>query len=173
MTDDIYKADEFGLLYPVLIVKILHLKCTKCSGDKLSKIRLTGMAAASANDEKFLTFVIIKIRNKSSCFKDVKKLSCRYEGIKKRWIDSAHSQKYVRELENQFDRVHIKSYEIFSLISPGFPGNFPEILPDNILIFSETFLWEPPLNHNLGGLFRGSFWGGGGGVKITPLSKTC
>ena len=42
------------------------------------------MAAASANDEKFLTFVIIKIRNKSSCFKDVKKLSCRYEGIKKR-----------------------------------------------------------------------------------------
>ena len=29
------------------------------------------------------------------------------------------------------------------------------------------------LNPNLGGLFRGSFWGERGGGKITPLSKTC
>ena len=31
------------------------------------------------------------------------------------------------------------------------------------------------LNPNLGGLFRGSFWGGGrgGGVKLPSLSKTC
>ena len=32
------------------------------------------------------------------------------------------------------------------------------------------FVWL--FNHNLGGLFRGLFWGGGGeGGKITPLSK--
>ena len=43
--------------------------------------------------------------------------------------------------------------------------------------FKTTTEWEKQfwhINRNLGGLFRGSFWGGGGGgLNYPPLSKTC
>ena len=49
---DIYNADEFGLFYKTLPTKSMHLKEEKCSGDKNSKIRLTGLAAANMSGEK-------------------------------------------------------------------------------------------------------------------------
>ena len=57
---DIYNADDFGLFYQGLPKKTLHLKGEKCSGGKYSKVRLTGMAAASASGEKLPMFVIGK-----------------------------------------------------------------------------------------------------------------
>ena len=68
---DIYNADDFGLFYQGLSKKTLHLKSEKCSGGKYSKVRLTGMAAASAAIEKLLIFVIGK-SVKPRCFKHVK-----------------------------------------------------------------------------------------------------
>ena len=44
--EDIFNADEFGLFYQCL--KTYHLSGEKCSGGKSNKVRLTGMAAASA-----------------------------------------------------------------------------------------------------------------------------
>ena len=47
----------------------------------------------------------------------------------------------------------------------------------NSLMYMYVVLVYPhcgSFNPNLGGLFRGSFWGAGGGVKLPPpLSKTC
>ena len=61
---DIYNADEFGLFYKTLPTKSMHLKEEKCSGDKNSKIRLTGLAAANMSGEK-----------SNVCYREIKQTS--------------------------------------------------------------------------------------------------
>ena len=55
---DIYNADEFGLFYQSLPNKTYQLKSEKCYGGKLSKIRITGMAAANVMGDKLPMFII-------------------------------------------------------------------------------------------------------------------
>ena len=50
---DIYSADEFGLFYKAFPTKSMYLKGEKCSGSKISKIRLTGIASANMFGKKF------------------------------------------------------------------------------------------------------------------------
>ena len=73
---DIYNGDESGLFYQCLPNKTYQLKSEKCYGGKLSKIRITGMAAANAIGNKLPMFVIGKAKN-PRCFKNVKLLPCR------------------------------------------------------------------------------------------------
>ena len=73
---DIYNADEFGLFYKCVINKIYQLRSEKYSGRKLSKIRITGMAAANAASNKIPMFLFGKSQ-KPRCFKNVKFLPCR------------------------------------------------------------------------------------------------
>ena len=72
---DIYNADEFELFYKCVINKTYQLKSEKCSGGKLSKILITGMAAANAVGDEIPMFVIGKSQ-KPCCFKNVKFLPC-------------------------------------------------------------------------------------------------
>lgn len=99
--EDIYNADEFGLFYQCLPNKTLHLQSEKCSGGKHSKVRLTGMAAASANGEKLPMFVIGKSR-KPRCFKNIRHLPCRYRSQKKSWMNSDLFEEWVKELDRRF-----------------------------------------------------------------------
>ena len=48
------------LVYQCLPTKTYHLSREMCSGGKNSKVRLTGMAAASATGEKLPMFVLEK-----------------------------------------------------------------------------------------------------------------
>ena len=95
--------DELGLFFEALPKKTLHLKDEKCTGDKHSKIRLMGLAAANMNGDKLTMFVIGKSQ-KPRCFKNIKKSHCRYRGQKKSWIDSTLFEEWVRELDNQFEK---------------------------------------------------------------------
>ena len=79
---DFYNADEFGLFYQCFPNKTYQLKSEKCFGGKLSKIRITGMAAANAMGDKLPMFVIGKAKN-LRCFKNGKFLSCRYGNQRK------------------------------------------------------------------------------------------
>ena len=65
---EIYNADEFGHFYQCFPNKTYQLKSEKCYGRKLSKIRITGMAAANAMGNKLSMFVIGKAKN-PGCFK--------------------------------------------------------------------------------------------------------
>ena len=57
----IYNADEIGLFYQCLANKTYQLKTEKFSDGKLSKIPITGLAAANAIGEKLpMMFVIGK-----------------------------------------------------------------------------------------------------------------
>ena len=55
---DIYNADEFRLFYQCLSNKTYQLKSEKCYVGKLSKIRITGMAAANAMGNRLPMFAI-------------------------------------------------------------------------------------------------------------------
>ena len=98
---DIYNADEFGLFHQCVPNKTCQLKSEKCSGGKLSKVRITGMASANAAGDKLLMFVIGKTR-KPRCFKNVKFLPCRYRHQKKSWMDWILFEEWVRELDRKF-----------------------------------------------------------------------
>ena len=85
--ENIYNGDELGLFYQCLPYKSYQLKTEKCSGGKHSKIRITGLAAANAVGNKLPRFVIGKTKN-PRCFKNIKKLPCRYRSQRKSWMDS-------------------------------------------------------------------------------------
>ena len=104
---DVYNADEFGLFYRGLPKKTLHMKGEKCSGGKHSKVRLTGMAAASAVGEKLPMFVIGKSA-KPRCFKNVKNLPCRYRSQAKSWMNSFLFDEWVKELDKKFEKENRK-----------------------------------------------------------------
>ena len=96
--ENIFNADEFGLLYQCLPNKTLHLKGEKCSGGKHSKIHLTGLAAGNAYGERLPMFVIGKA-NKPRCFKGVRNLPCRYRAQHKTWMTVELFEEWVRELD--------------------------------------------------------------------------
>ncbi|XP_057310264.1 tigger transposable element-derived protein 4-like [Hydractinia symbiolongicarpus] len=99
--EDTFNADEFGLFYQCLPEKTYHLKGEKCSGGKKSKLRFTGMAAASATGEKLRMFVIGKSK-KPRCFNNIKHLPCQYTSQKKSWMDSEIFENWVRKLDQKF-----------------------------------------------------------------------
>ena len=82
---DIYNADEFGLFYQCLPNKTYQVS-EKFYGGKLSKIRITGMAAANAMGDKLPMFIIGKAKN-PRCFKNVEFLPCRYRNQRNSWMD--------------------------------------------------------------------------------------
>ena len=97
--EDTFNANEFGLFYQCLPFKTYHLSGEKCSGGKNSKVRLTGMAAASAAGEKLEMFVIGKSK-KPRCFKNVKQLPCRYRAHKKSWMTRILFEEWVKNLDS-------------------------------------------------------------------------
>ncbi|EDO40000.1 predicted protein [Nematostella vectensis] len=102
--EDMFDADEFGLFYKALPDKLMHLKLQSCVGGKQSKVRLTGLAAASSSGEKLPMFVIGKSQ-KPRCFSGVRNLPCRYRAPKKGWIlDSNLFEEWVREQDRSFER---------------------------------------------------------------------
>ena len=80
--EDIYNADEFGIFYQCLPNETYELKSEKCYGGKLSKIHITGMAAANAMGDKLPMFVIGKAKN-PRWFENVKFLPCPYRNQRK------------------------------------------------------------------------------------------
>ena len=95
------------MFFEALPKKTLHLKDGKCTRGKHSKIRVTGLAAANINDDKLPMFAIGKLQ-KPRCFKNIKKLPCRYRGQKKSWMDSMLFEGWARELHNQFEKEYRK-----------------------------------------------------------------
>ena len=93
--ENIYNDDEFDLFYQCLPDKSYHFKTEKCSGGKLSKIRITGLAAANAFGNKLPMFVIGKAKN-PRYFKNIKKLPCRDRSQRKSWMDSVLFEEWVR-----------------------------------------------------------------------------
>ena len=100
-SEDTFNADEFGMFYQCLPSKTCRLSGEKCSRGKNSKVRLTGMAAASATGEKLDMFVIGKSK-KPRCFRNVMQLPCRHRAQKKSWMTGVLFEEWVRKLDLSF-----------------------------------------------------------------------
>ena len=94
-------AGEFGLFFRCLPNKYFLLESEKWSGGKHSKIRITGLTAANAADEKLPLFVIRKAKD-LRCFKYIQTLPCRYWSQNKSWMDSVLIENWVREENAEF-----------------------------------------------------------------------
>ena len=60
---DIYNSDEFGLFYQCVPNKTYQFKSEKCSGGKLGKVCITGMASANAAGDKLPMLSLEKPKN--------------------------------------------------------------------------------------------------------------
>ena len=80
-----------------------QLKSEKCSGEKNSKIRITGLAAANAVGDKLPMFVIGKYKN-PWCFKKCENITSRYRSQRKSWMDSTLFEEWIRELDVKFHK---------------------------------------------------------------------
>ena len=99
--ENIYNGEKFGLFYECLPDESYQLKIEKCSGGKHSKIRITGLAAAIAVCNKLPVFVIGEAKN-PRCFKNIKKLPCRYRSQRKSCMDSVLFEEWVRDVNKNF-----------------------------------------------------------------------
>ena len=101
---DIYNAHKFGLFYQALSSKTMHKKL-KCVGGKFSKLRLTGLGAGNALDQKLPMFVIGRA-NKPRFFKNLKRLPCCYRGLKKvGWMAIYSRSGFVSRIEHLSIRI--------------------------------------------------------------------
>ena len=83
--------------------KSLNFRSEASTGGKLSKICLTGMAAANATGDKIPMFVIGKSKS-PRCFKGIKHLPCRYRNQNKSWMDSVLFEEWIREMDTKFTK---------------------------------------------------------------------
>ena len=74
---DIDNAEKFGLFYECIPNKTYHFNFEKCSGKKLSKIRIADLVVANAVGDKLPMFVTGEAK-KPRCFKNMKFVRCRY-----------------------------------------------------------------------------------------------
>ena len=87
--------------YKCLPDKTYHFKGEKCSGRKKSRVKGTGMEAASATGKKLPIF--IRGKSKNPCyFKSVKHLPCQYVAQKKSWMNSQNFENWVRKLDQKY-----------------------------------------------------------------------
>ena len=139
--ENIWNADEHGLLYQCLPTKTYHPSGKKSSGGKNIKA-LTSNAAASATGEKLPMFVIDKSTT-PQCFKNIKHFSCQYRNQKKSWMTGGLFGEWARKLDSSFQAQDRK---VLTLIG-NCPAH-PEIksLTNINLIFllpNETALLQP------------------------------
>lgn len=73
----------------------------KCSGEKLSKICITGMAATNATGHKLPIFIAGKVI-KPRWFKKIKRLPCCFRNQEKNYMEETLFEEWVRYLEEKF-----------------------------------------------------------------------
>ena len=83
---------------------------------KKSKVRLTGMAAASATGKKLPKFVIGKSKILGS-FKSVKQLPCQYRNQQKTWMSWEHFKEWMGDLDRTF-RIQGRKVALLIILQP-------------------------------------------------------
>ena len=83
------------------ILSVLNLTC---SGDKHSIIRIVDLAAVYSSGDKLPMLVTDKTKKKKKtrCFKNNRKIPCRYGSQRKNWINSVLFEEWVRHLNKTF-----------------------------------------------------------------------
>ena len=137
--ENVFKADKFGLFYQCLPTKTYQMSGGKSFGEKNSKVRLIGTAAASATWDKLPMFVVGKSKTPRS-YKNIKQLPCWYRSQKKSWMTGDLFGEWIRKLNSS---VRAQDRKVVLLIN-NCPAhreikNFANI---NLIFLPPTTTWK-------------------------------
>lgn len=97
---DIFNADEAGLFYKMTPNQTLKFKGEKCSGGKLSKVRVTVLVCANMDGSEKRKLTVIGNSQKPRCFKNVKKLPVNYKANRKSWMTADLFEEELRQWDS-------------------------------------------------------------------------
>lgn len=99
---DIFNADETGLMWQMLPDRTLTFKGEICSGGKKAKNRITLLLAANMTGTEKLPLFVIGKSQKPRCFKGIRSLPTTYKANSKAWMTSYLYEEWLRQLDKHF-----------------------------------------------------------------------
>lgn len=98
---NIYNADETGLFFNVLPDRTLAFKGECCHGGKHSKERLTVLLCVNSDGSDKQIPIVIGKSLKPRCFKNVKKIPCKYYANGNAWMTTQIFISFLHSLDRQ------------------------------------------------------------------------
>ena len=124
---NVCNANETGLFYHCLPKKTLSFKGQLCSGEKISKERITVLIECNSDwSEKLLLFTIIKSL-KLQCFKNVRSLPVEYTMNKNHGWQPLYSVIILSMWISNFYEKNVKSYLLFMITLHTIQGSKLEV----------------------------------------------
>ncbi|XP_068204416.1 tigger transposable element-derived protein 4-like isoform X1 [Palaemon carinicauda] len=115
--NDVFHADEIGLLYRILPNKTATFKGDRCAGGSKSKHRITVLLCTNMTGTEKFPLLVIGKHPKPKCFKNVKSLPVQYLSNPKAWMTMESFLAWLHDLDSWFVQQNRKVL----LILPNLP----------------------------------------------------
>ncbi|CAL4077738.1 unnamed protein product, partial [Meganyctiphanes norvegica] len=115
--NDVFHADEIGLLYRILPNKSPTFCGTRCAGGKYSKHRVTVLMCTNMTGTEKFPLLVIGKHPKPKCFKNVKSLPVQYLANPKSWMTLESFTAWLHDLDSWF----VKQNRKVLLVLPNLP----------------------------------------------------
>ncbi|KAK3888717.1 hypothetical protein Pcinc_007250 [Petrolisthes cinctipes] len=137
-SNDVFHADEIGLLYRILPNKASIHKGDRCAGGSKSKHRVTVLMCTNMTGTEKFPLLVIGKHGKPKCFKNVKSLPVQYLANPKSWMTSEMFTAWLHDLDSWFVQQNRKVL----LILPSRPihPKSPKLIAVKVLTSPPTFI---------------------------------
>ncbi|XP_047476288.1 tigger transposable element-derived protein 4-like isoform X1 [Penaeus chinensis] len=136
--NDVFHADEIGLLYRVMPNKTSIFKGDRCAGGSKSKHRVTVLMCTNMTGTEKFPLLVIGKHPKPKCFKNVKSLPVQYLANPKAWMTTESFTAWLHDLDSWFVQQNRKVL----LILPSLPihPKSPKLNAVRVLTSPTTFI---------------------------------
>uniref|UniRef100_A0A0P4W1E1 HTH CENPB-type domain-containing protein n=1 Tax=Scylla olivacea TaxID=85551 RepID=A0A0P4W1E1_SCYOL len=136
--NDVFHADEVGLLYRILPNKISPLRGNRCAGGSKSKHRVTVLMCTNMTGTEKFPLLVIGKHPKPKCFKNVKSLPVQYLANPKSWMTTESFTAWLHDLDSWFVQQNRKVLLILS--SRPIHPKAPKLNAVRVLTSPQTFI---------------------------------
>lgn len=136
--NDVFHADEVGLLYRILPNKTAAHRGNRCAGGSKSKHRVTVLMCTNMTGTEKFPLLVIGKHPKPKCFKNVKSLPVQYLANPKSWMTTESFTAWLHDLDSWFVQQNRKVL----LILPSRPihPKAPKLNAVRVLTSPQTFI---------------------------------
>nr|XP_045612266.1 tigger transposable element-derived protein 4-like [Procambarus clarkii] len=136
--NDVFHADEIGLLYRILPNKTSIYKGDRCAGGSKSKHRVTVLMCTNMTGTEKFPLLVIGKHPKPKCFKNVKSLPVQYLANSKSWMTTESFTAWLHDLDSWFVQQNRKVL----LVLPNRPihPKAPKLNAVRVLSSPQTFI---------------------------------
>lgn len=136
--NDVFHADEIGLLYRIFPNKTSTYKGDRCAGGSKSKHRVTVLMCTNMTGTEKFPLLVIGKHPKPKCFKNVKSLPVQYLANSKSWMTTESFTAWLHDLDSWFVQQNRKVL----LILPNRPihPKAPKLNAVRVLSSPQTFI---------------------------------